>query len=284
MKPSNKDYYTERLNVIKEYIEKNLDQKLSIDHLSDLSHFSAFHFHKITRALLKEPIGKYILRIRLEKAAYLIQYTKESMEQIAFAVGYESSSALSKQFKNYFGISPKEFRSGKLLTIKKVEKMETTLDIKKAKIVTLEEKDVIYTKLQGSYENLDYGSAWEKLWSIVKSQKLYTAGIEHIGISYDDPNITAADKIRYDACLTIHKKANAEGEIGTKTLDGGKFAMFLYTGSYKNLGEVYDYIFNDWLMNNNQELRDEAVRERYRNNPERTEESKLKTEIYIPIK
>lgn len=162
--------------------------------------------------------------------------------------------------------------------------MSTKLDIKKAKIVTLEEKQTIYVKLQGSYQNLDFSSAWEKLWEIVKAQKLFTAGIEHIGISYDDPNITDADKIRYDACLVIHKEAKAEGDIGTKTLKKGKFAMFHYTGSYKKLSEVYDYIFNEWLLNNAYELRDEPVREKYRNNPKRTDESKLKTEIYLPIK
>ena len=162
--------------------------------------------------------------------------------------------------------------------------MDVKLDIKKAKILNLDDKQAIYLKLQGSYQYLDFSSAWEKLWSIVKSQKLFTAGIEHIGISFDDPNMTDADKIRYDACLVIHKKAKPKGNVGIKRLKGGKFAMFLYTGSYKNLSNVYDYIFNEWLLNSEYELRDEPVREKYKNNPNRTEESKLKTEIYLPIK
>lgn len=281
---SNKDFYVERLNIITEYINENLESKLTLSELSKLSHFSPFHFHKIMRALLKEPIGTYIIRIRLERAAQLIQYTNNSIEQIAFSVGYETPSSLSKQFKNHFGISPTEYRNGKMTIIKKSENMNTKLDIKKAKIVNLEEKQAIYVKLQGSYQNLDFSSAWEKLWSIVKTQKLFTAGIEHIGISYDDPNMTDADKIRYDACLVIHKEAKAEGDVGTKTLKKGKFAMFHYTGSYKNLSEVYDYIFNEWLLNNAYELREEPIREKYRNNPQRTEESKLKMEIYLPIK
>ncbi len=158
------------------------------------------------------------------------------------------------------------------------------LKIKKPKIVTLENNQCIFIKMQGEYQNLDFGIAWGKLWSIVKSQKLFTSGIEHIGVSYDDPKVTDANKIRYDACLVIHKEAKPDGEVGIKTLKGGKFAMFHYTGSYKYLSAVYDYIFNDWLLNNEHELRDEPVREKYRNTPERTEEAKLKTEIYLPIK
>ncbi|MEX0289093.1 MAG: GyrI-like domain-containing protein, partial [Flavobacteriaceae bacterium] len=102
--------------------------------------------------------------------------------------------------------------------------------------------------------------------------------------SYDDPKMTDPDKIRYDACLVIHKPAKPQGDIGVKELKGGKFAVFHYTGSYKYLSAVYDYIFNEWLLNSEHELRDEPVREKYRNNPQRTEEAKLKTEIYLPIK
>ena len=283
-KQSNKEFYTERLNVITEFINDNLDSKLTLSQLSKLSHFSTFHFHKIMKALLKEPIGAYIIRIRLEKAAQLLKYSNDSIEQIAYSVGYKTPSSLSKQFRNHFGISPTEYRNGKSTSIKTIEYMETKLNIKKAKIVNLEEKQAIYVKLQGSYQNLDFSGAWEKLWSVVKAQKLFTAGIEHIGIPYDDPNMTDADKIRYDACLVIHKEAKPVGDVGTKTLRKGRFAMFHYTGSYKYLSEVYDYIFNEWLLNNAYELRDEPVREKYRNNPQRTEESKLKTEIYLPIK
>lgn len=284
IKGSNKEYYTERLNVIVEFINNNLDSKLTLEQLSKLSHFSPFHFHKITKALLKEPIGSYISRIRLERAAHMLQYSNDSIEQIAFNIGYETPSSLSKQFKNHFEVSPTNYRKGKKIKIKSLKNMDTKLDIKKAKIVNLEEQQAIFIKLQGSYQTLDFGSAWEKLWSVVKSQKLFTAGIEHIGISYDDPNMTDADKIRYDACLVIHKEAKPEGDVGLKTLKKGKFAMFHYTGSYKNLSNVYDYIFNEWLLNSDYELRDEPVREKYRNNPQRTEESKLKTEIYLPIK
>lgn len=282
-KTSNKEFYIERLNIVTEYIQTHLDAKITLNELSKLSHFSAYHFHKIMKAMLKEPIGAYIVRVRLEQAAQQLQYTDKAIEQIAYSVGYETPSSLSKQFKNHFGISPTEYRNGKIATHKQTIRMETKLNIKKAKMVQLEPKNVLYCKLQGPYQELDYATAWEQLWGEVKNQKLFTAGIEHIGISYDDPNLTEQEKIRYDACLVIHKPAKPKGSVGVKTLNAGMFAMFHYTGSYKNLSQVYDFIFNEWLLNSPYQLRDEPLRERYRNNPQRTEESKLKTEIYIPI-
>jgi AraC family transcriptional regulator len=161
--------------------------------------------------------------------------------------------------------------------------MKTELNIKKPKIVELDDQKCLYYSMQGAYQDLDYGAAWEKLWGEVKAQQLFTKGIRHIGLPHDDPKITDANKIRYDACLIIHKDAKPNGDVGVKTLQGGKFASFLYQGSYKHIADVYDYMFNEWLINTDYELRDAPCREKYISDARRVAEEKLKTEFYIPI-
>lgn len=281
---TNKVFYKERLAVILEYIHNNLDNKIDIKTLSEFSNFSPFHFHRITRALLGEPIGAYIARTRLETAAKMIRYSTDNIEVIAYRVGFETPSSLSKAFKNHFKISPSEYRKNKSYTFQKTNIMKTTLNIKKAKIIEENDKLCLYYRMHGAYQTLNYASAWEKLWGQVKAQKLFTKGIQMIGLPHDDPKVTDEEKIRYDACLIIHKNAKPVGDIGVKTLKGGKFAMFLYQGSYKNFADVYNYIFNDWLLNSEYELREEPTRERYISHPDRVAEEKLKTEFYIPIK
>ena len=283
-KVSNRVYYRQRLNIIKEYIHNNLDTKIELKTLAELSHLSSFHFHRISRALLGEPIGAYISRIRLETAAKMIRYTTLSIEEVAYNVGYKTPSSLSKAFKLYFGTTPSNYRKNKQFKTKTTLTMKISLNIKKPKIAVIEDKNCIYYRLTGAYNSMDYGAAWAALWKEVKTQKLFTAGIEHIGLPYDDPKITNENKIRYDACLIIYKNAVPSGDIGTKALKGGRFAIFHYQGSYANISQVYDYIFNTWLLENEYELRDDTVREKYLNNPEKTEESKLKTEFYLPIK
>ena len=283
-KQKNKVLYEQKLNLIVEYIHNNLDNKIDIKTLAEISNFSPFHFHRISRALLGEPIGAYISRTRVETAAKMVCYTNLSIENIAYNVGFETPSSLSKMFKNHFGITPTAYRNDKFYNLKTMSAMEITLNIKKPKIVRIDDKQCLYYRMQGAYSTLDYGNAWKKLWSEVKAQKLFTKGIEHLGQPHDDPNITDGDKIRYDACLVIHKDAKTTGDIGVKTLKGGKFVTFLYQGSYTNFPDVYNYMFNDWLMHNDHELRDAPVREKYISNPERVEEHKLKTEFYLPIK
>ena len=164
----------------------------------------------------------------------------------------------------------------------KKEIINPDLALKAPKIMELEPKNLIYVALMGKYSSLDYGKAYEQLWTVVKSQKLFTKGIESICISYDDPKITEASLQRSEVSLAIHKPALPEGEVSCKTLAGGKYAVFFYQGSYSQLSAVCDATMR-WVVESEYELRDEPIFEKYLNDARSTPEEKLKTEIYIPI-
>ena len=279
-----KQDYLRRLNIVIEHINNNLDKKLSVNDLAQISNFSPFHFHRIMKGLLGEPIGNFITRTRVETAARLIRYTNVEIQDIAYRVGYDSPSSLNKIFKQYYNVSPSEYRNDKNITIMRPILNNYNLKLKEPKIVEMSDRQVIYINIIGEYGNENYNKTWTKLWLFVKENKLFSRGIESIGLSYDDPKVTESDKCRYDACLTISKAVNATGEIGVKNIDGGKYAVFTFKGSYDKLGEVYDLIFGTWLVNSEYELRDVPVMEKYLNNPNRTSPEKLKTEIYLPIK
>lgn len=282
-KPITLEEYAKRINKVTEYINQHLDSELDIETLADFSGFSAFHFHKIMKAFLREPLYKYISRIRLEKAAGLLRHSSLPIQEIADKVGYEVPTSFSKAFKLQFGVSPTYYKNHKNFTIMRAPILNEQLELKAPKIKEIPSSTCIYIRLIGAYSDHDYDKAWQKLWDYVKAHKLFTAGMEHFGVSHDDPKVTEEGKCRYEACLTIHKEAQPEGEIGVKEITGGKFAVFLYQGPYTNLSSVYDTIFSKWLPESGCELREQAIMEKYLNNPNQTEPSKLKTEIYIPI-
>ncbi len=276
--------YLKRLNVVTEYIDNNLDKDLSVSKLAKISNFSQFHFHRIFKGLLGEPIGQYIIRTRVEAAAYLIRYTNLDIINIAFNIGYENPSSLNKIFKQYYNISPTEYRKNKNFVIVRPIIHHSNVQLKPPKIIEIPDKQAIYIRITGKYGNENFQKTWNELWGFVKTNKIFTKGIERFGISHDDPKTTKSENCRYDACLTVHKVIEPKGKVGVKKIKGGKFAVFKYQGSYKNLGEVYDLIFSDWFVNCNYELRNIPIMEKKMNNPLRTEPDKLKTEIYIPIK
>ena len=274
--------YIQRINKVVAYINNHLDETLDLKTLANEAALSDFHFHRIFKALKGEAIGGYITRLRLEATARLLRYTALTIEEIAFNIGYETPTSLSKAFKKQYGISPTEYRTNKDTYIIKKEIINPDLALKAPKTVTLEPKNLIYIALTGAYGSLDYGKAYEQLWAVIKAQKLFTKGIESICISYDDPKITEGSLQRSDVCLAIHKSATPQEEVSCKTLAGGKYAVFFYQGSYENLSQVYDTAVR-WVIDHQYTLREEPFFEKYLNDARRTPKEKLKTEIYIPI-
>jgi AraC family transcriptional regulator len=280
---STKEEYGKRINIVIEYINNHLDEDIDLEKLAEIACFSKWHFQRMMKAWLGEPVGAYIVRVRVETAAKLLRHTDIPVNEIACRIGYDASSSLSKVFKLFYHISPVEYRNNKNFTIMKPVQLNENLNLKAPKMLTLEPKQAIYLKLTGDYSSLDFCGAWGKLWQHVKENKLFSAGIEHICIYHDDPKVTEESKLRTDVCLVLPKKAEPKGEIGVKTIEGGKYAMFLYQGSYAHLGAVYDAIYGKWLPESGVQLRDYHCFEKYINNPDNTPPEKLKTEIYVPI-
>lgn len=303
-KLSTAEEYSRRINVVIEYINNHLEEEISLDKLAGLSNFSSYHFHRITHAVLGEPIGAFITRMRVETAARLLRYSDMPIREIAYKVGYDVPSSLSKAFKSFYGISPNDYRNNKTYSIMKP--IQVNLDLKlEQRVETLKPMQVIYIHCQGEYKKVDYCGAWKKLWNFVREQNLFTedisdicknskkeeilqnicqkAGINHICIYHDDPKVTEADKQRTDVCLSINTKVEPKGEIGIKMIEGGKYAIFSYKGSYDKLSMVYDTIYGKYIFEMKHQLASRPGFEVYLNDPECTKPEDLITEIYVPI-
>lgn len=121
------------------------------------------------------------------------------------------------------------------------------------------------------------------MWEEVKRQGLFSAGIEHLAVYHDSPEITAEENLKCDVCLRVCKPAEPHGDIGVQTIGGGRFACFTYTGEYHKIGGAYDKIYGELLAKNGLQTRGNYCYEKYVSDPRRTAPEKLKTEIYIPI-
>jgi len=278
--------YMERINKVLLYIDEHLDEKLDLETLASVSCFSAFHFHRIMRAHLNESLGSYIIRQRMQIAAHLLQHSGKPVAVIAYEVGYETPSSLSKAFKNHFGVSPSEYRE-KGMVLKRDDRnvlfnlKETDMSLK-PEIRHMDEMKVIYVQAIGAYKNV--GTAWESLCHFAGPRGLLGPQTKMFGLSHDDPDVTETSKLRYDACIVIDQDMQPEGEVGIKTVRGGDYAVFLHKGAYSDLKRSYNDIFRNWLPQSNRELGDAAPIEIYLNDPEKVKPEDLLTEICIPLK
>ena len=81
------------------------------------------------------------------------------MEQIAYSVGYEMPSSLSKSFKQFYDITPLEYRNNKNFVIMKPVQLNPDLNLKSPKVIDIETKKAIYIRLTGAYSELDFCGA-----------------------------------------------------------------------------------------------------------------------------
>lgn len=66
------------------------------------------------KAELGISIMQYVMQKRLAKSAELLKYTSSTIENIALAVGYDSHSAFSQAFRQYFHKTPVNIDSKRL--------------------------------------------------------------------------------------------------------------------------------------------------------------------------
>ena len=279
-----KPEYLEKKNKIVEYINNNLDKKISTSELAKISNLSKFHFHRIIKSLLGEPIGSYINRTRIEAATLLIRYSNLKIQDISHQIGYEKASSLNKIFKQYYGITPSEYRKNKTLKINHNVPKKSNFKLNEPKIIVVSDKEVVYIQINGEYTKYNIDKVWTELSDFVKENKLFYNGIDSYGISYDDPSVTEKDKCRYEACYTTQQSITPKGNVGINKIKGGKFAIFSYKGDYENWGAIYDFIFDKWLINSSFELRNQPVMEKYLTAINQNDKTLLNIEIYLPIK
>ena len=281
MKKTTKKDYVQSVYKVIFYIEQNYNYDLTLQELSKVAGFSKYHFHRIFKSIIGENLSDYIRRIRLSNTTLKFK-TDKKITQIALDSGYETNSSFSKAFKNHFGITPKEFS----LNAKK----KKGLKMLEANIVELKSVEVLYVRKEGAYDK-SAGEAWEVLMGFAYKNKikykknLMGKSAMMFGIGHDNPNVIDEEKLRFDACISWDDKTvKPEGEISTKIIDGGKYAMFLHKGTYANLKATYDEI-GDWIVESGLEVRDLPMFEKYLNrDPRRTKPENLKTEIYVPLK
>ncbi|KPK78515.1 MAG: hypothetical protein AMS25_14940 [Gemmatimonas sp. SM23_52] len=108
-----RDEYTARINRVIDYIDAHIDQDLSLQTLARVASFSPYHFHRIFGALMGETLSHFIQRLRIERAAtMLIHNPKKSITQVAFDCGFSGSAAFARAFREAFGMSASQWRSG----------------------------------------------------------------------------------------------------------------------------------------------------------------------------
>ncbi len=104
-----KEAEREKLIEAKEMLANNLETPPSLTELSKQIGLNTFKLTKNFKELFGVPVFKYLQNERLTKAHELLR-SQETIQEIAWHVGYDSLSSFSNAFAKKYGYRPSEIK------------------------------------------------------------------------------------------------------------------------------------------------------------------------------
>ena len=295
--------YISRINKALQFIDENLDADLSLENISKVACYSPFHFHRIFKAVTNETLNAYILRRRLEKAAAVLKYKAEvSIAELSLQYGFTSNSSFTRAFKKFYGLAPAQFRKQNPDWFSKISQVESKNG----------QKNILFEKYICNINNLKYwfdmnakieikeiskldlayvtcighngiGEAYDKLvkWAIPNGL-FEIPGTKMVTIYHDSFKITAADKVRISACITLINPLKVADGIGLTTIEKGKFIVGSFEIRMNEFEKSWNALFL-WMVENGYKKADRNPFELYHNDYRQHPENKCIVDFYIPV-
>lgn len=267
--------WVERILRVVDHIHAHLDEEISPEELARIAHFSLHHFHRVFRGMTGESVMGFVRRLRLERAAQRLKFGREPVVDVALATGYGSHEAFTRAFRARFGSSPSRYRD------------QVQVDVSAA--VTFKVRDEPERHCIGLRHTGDYVGC-EVIWGDVavmgQATGLAEQSIGSVGLVYDDPDVTAARHLRYDACLVLAPErvpTELPDRCTYRVIPAGQYAIAHHRGPYEELQETYVSLLGRWLPTRNVELSDLPVVEIYINTPDTAAPADLETEVCVRI-
>ena len=140
---------------------------------------------------------------------------------------------------------------------------------------------VVYVRHTGQYNQIQ--KAFEKVLKWAGARDLLNfPETKTVTVYRDDPSVTAIEKLRQDACVTVAGDVKTDGEIGKATIPAGKHAVGRFQidayGFEKAWGTVWLWVTESGYQPHGNPY------ELYYNSPSDDAQGKFDLEICIPVK
>lgn len=133
----------------------------------------------------------------------------------------------------------------------------------------------------GSYMRIS--EAFQRLGQIAQGAGLFAhTGAAMLAIYHDDAASTPEDQLRSDAGIVVPENLELPASLGEARLPAGRYACTLHVGPYDRLGEVWQYLFREWIPQHRLRVKGAGF-ELYLNMPGSVPNEQLRTEVCVPV-
>jgi len=306
-----------------DHIEKHLDERLTLEDLARVACFSRFRFHRIFTACVGESLYHFILRLRLERAAnQLLRHPDRSITAIALDCGFGSSAAFARAFHAAFGGSASAFRaaggknretmgnageerdraagyasSGAVRdgagsqTLQKgpMPANPSLPPLKPAAEMRIEDIQpftVAYVRHIGPFVGNAtlFGRLFGRLRQWAGPRGLLGSGARVLTIYHDRPEITARERLRISACVTVPPGTKPTSEIGVTQVDGGRYVVATFVLDPSEYRAARDWLMGTWFPESGYQPDDRTSFEVYLNDASVPLPEQHHVEIWEPVR
>lgn len=97
------------------YMATHFNENISLTDAASALGISRYALSRIISQELHTNFNRYLNKLRIDHAVNLLLYTDQSITEICFRCGFESQRTFNRAFKEYKGMTPREYRRSRAL-------------------------------------------------------------------------------------------------------------------------------------------------------------------------
>jgi transcriptional regulator GlxA family with amidase domain len=106
-----KDHEDELIRKAQEYIEKNVEERITVDQLASLLALGRRNLERRFKKATSNTVVEYIQRVKVEAAKMSFESSRDNVNEVMYKVGYNDTKAFRTTFKKITGLSPVQYRN-----------------------------------------------------------------------------------------------------------------------------------------------------------------------------
>ncbi len=281
------------------YIEENLENKMTMKELSEIAYLSPFYFQRLFKRLVNATVMEYIKFRRLARISEeLKRRSDDNILAICLKYGFENHETFARNFKDAYGVTPSEYRANPVI-LSHFTKPDISLQYniinEDVPIVT---EGIVLEVTRISLEKPKYFAGYiangileapsvdplEEIWNKVhqtkKDIKGYMLDGNEIGVNLNLAKRTK--ELKYFAGVETTKEYDYD-DLEKYTITKNKYIVCKFEAENFNtlitdtIGKVYQYMYL-WVKNKNVKVEPVAIELYYGSSPESSY-----MELWIPL-
>lgn len=243
-------FYLEVVNRAIDFIARRIDSNPGLHEVAKAAGFSAFHFHRIFKAVTGETPGDYARRIRLEAGARYLLDGSHSVTETAMKFGFNSSSSFARNFRARYGVQPSKATRDMLRPVDRPDPSAPVSRPLFAGTRMMPAMSILYVRTMNGYDPPVIQSLFRSLVHFAQQAGIAPKDGILMGIGHDDPDYTPMDRCRYDACLALPEGClpGAATGFNIARLPRRSYAVFTFSGKPAEFYGAWDAVYADWLV------------------------------------